>query len=352
MSTLVHLLDDVAFGGVTRFVEALTARLGTNVQQMCRSVQPLTERPPRLDHDIVVVHFTASWRKLPYLIGLRALRGSRPIVIMEHSYTDAYERHFVTRPRRFRVMLRIAYGLADRVVAVSYAQGAWMRRARLLTASKLVVIPPFTDCGALTDVALPVSNTAPLRLGAYGRYCQIKGFDTLIAAMRQVGPDVATLDLRGFGPDAEALGVQAAEMPHVTIGGKVDDLVHYLKGIDAVVVPSRQESFGQVALEARLAGRPVIVTNVGGLPEQVEPAHGVVVPANDPGALAEAIEALAETKRRGQLPAMSASARQSAAEHFLTSSTRWLTLIQDLLIQDLAKPANRPIAGTMASARA
>jgi glycosyltransferase involved in cell wall biosynthesis len=56
-----------------------------------------------------------------------------------------------------------------------------------------------------------------------------------------------------------------------------------------VVIPSRQEPFGLVALEAMAMGKPVVATHVGGLPEVLEGADAVLVKPDDPTALAKAV---------------------------------------------------------------
>jgi glycosyltransferase involved in cell wall biosynthesis len=86
-----------------------------------------------------------------------------------------------------------------------------------------------------------------------------------------------------------------------------------------VVVPSRGEGFGLVALEAAERGRPAIVSDVGGLPEIV--AHdrtGLVVPVGDEHALADAIVALARDPDR--VRAMGAAARERAVGEFSARS--------------------------------
>lgn len=330
MSTLLHILDDAGLGGVTRFLDALERRLMPDIRQARMIVNPLKDLLPALDADLVVIHFTMSWSKLPYLLALRARRGKRPIVLIEHSYTAAFERLHVRTPKRFRTMLRLAYALVDRVVAVSYGQAAWMRRARLLHAEKLTVIAPFTDCETLSVLPPPAAHSGPLRLGAYGRFCGQKDFPNLIAAMQLVDPLVATLTIRGFGPDADALHSCIRELPHVEVGDKLDNLHQFLASVDAIVVPSAYEPFGQVALEARLAARPLIVTDVDGLPEQVEPAAGLIVPPGDPAALAAAIVQLAAQRTAGNYRAMAWAARASAMDHVTTSTHRWHDLVAHL----------------------
>jgi glycosyltransferase involved in cell wall biosynthesis len=63
--------------------------------------------------------------------------------------------------------------------------------------------------------------------------------------------------------------------------------------LDIYVALSRQESFGVAVIEAGAAGRPVVVSNVGGLPEVVRDGEtGFIVPPNDPDAAADALERL------------------------------------------------------------
>jgi glycosyltransferase involved in cell wall biosynthesis len=57
-----------------------------------------------------------------------------------------------------------------------------------------------------------------------------------------------------------------------------------------VLVPSRLEPFGNVAVEAQLAGKPVVASDVQGLPEIVQDGlTGLLVPPDDPAALAAAV---------------------------------------------------------------
>jgi rhamnosyl/mannosyltransferase len=133
---------------------------------------------------------------------------------------------------------------------------------------------------------------------AVGRLVGYKGFDVLIAAMKQVD---ARLVLVGAGPmgdvlrrRAEALGVQ----DRVFFTGEVK--TNYLKACyracDVFVLPSvaRNESFGIVQLEAMASGKPVVSTNVdSGVPYVNKHGHtGTVVPPGDAKALAAAIQHL------------------------------------------------------------
>ena len=73
--------------------------------------------------------------------------------------------------------------------------------------------------------------------------------------------------------------------------------------------PSLIEPLGQALLEGMAAGRSVVATRIGGPPEFVPPAAGVLVDPLDVGALADAL------RQAAGLPCPNAAAREAAAEH-------------------------------------
>jgi len=113
---------------------------------------------------------------------------------------------------------------------------------------------------------------------AIGRRVPQKGFDVLLAAL----PPGVHLRVVGEGPYAPA-------HPQVTWLGRRDDVPALLAEADALVVPSRWEGFGLVALEGMAAGVPVVVSDVDGLGELVGEA-GLRVPPGDAVALRAALE--------------------------------------------------------------
>ena len=156
----------------------------------------------------------------------------------------------------------------------------------------------------------------------YGRYAAQKGFDVLIEAMRAVPAELATLRLVGLGPDEAALRAQAEGMAHVRVEGPVDGPGAWLADVDAVAIPSRFEPFGTVALEARAAGRPIIVSGVDGLVDQAV-APELMVPPENPAALARAIIWLARQK----LKPLGQAARDAVANAETTTITAWNQLL-------------------------
>lgn len=146
-----------------------------------------------------------------------------------------------------------------------------------------------------------------------GRLIREKGFDVLVAAMPALRERVpgARLRIAGDGPELDPLRAQVerlglgdcVELP----GWVAPDEIHTLfEGASLVAVPSRwREPFCIVALQAMLAARAVVASDVGGVPEVVAAGEtGELVPMEDPGALAAAIAARlaepAETARMGE----------------------------------------------------
>lgn len=321
MTAITHIVDDTALGGVMRMLDTMSTRMAPGIRHRIVKVSKRQILLPRLE-GVVLVHLTAGWAKLPLLGALRVACTRRPIILVEHTYTAAFERLHVPNRERFRRMLSLTYRLFDGIVSVSQGQADWILSSGLTSAPKLHVIPSIADCDAF--FALPaVRREGPLRLGAYGRYVDQKGFDVLIEAVRRLPPDMVSLTIAGTGPEEDRLRAAAAGAGNIEIGCVISDPAAWMADIDVIAVPSRYEAFGLVALEARAAGRPVIASAVDGLIEQVSPAAGLLVPSDDPAALAAAIVRM----RAADICKLGRSARQSAVGHMAASLAAWENLI-------------------------
>jgi len=271
MVRVAHINDDPKLGGVTRWLDVILRQLDPAFVHDIQVRAPKSEVPPRLNADIIVLHFPPSWATLPWREGLRRRNPQARIIQVEHSYTRGFEALHVSEMTRFRLLLRLAYRQVDRVVAVSAGQRDWLLEVSGLAPRRVVLIHPFTDLSALRRLPPPVRQPGPLRLCGYGRFSAQKGFDYLIDAMKLVSPEVATLRLVGLGEEEAALRAQAAGLPHVRIEGPVPGPENLFGEIDAVAMPSRFEAFGIVAAETRAAARPLIAALVDGLPGHVLP---------------------------------------------------------------------------------
>jgi glycosyltransferase involved in cell wall biosynthesis len=168
------------------------------------------------------------------------------------------------------------------------------------------VIPNWVDTGKLNYC--PHALHHPVTIGLLGQISPHKGHDDAIDALRRLGAGFR-LVIAGKG--------EAGYLDHLrkkSVGLLVDflgftEVPQFFSMIDILAVPSWEEPFGIVLLEAMASGVPVIATNRGGPTEIIRSAlHGVLVPARDPGALASAIQSLAEDDGRRRL--ISKSARE------------------------------------------
>lgn len=325
---VAHLLDDFALGGV---VKGLNIYDEPELLQIAAStvipVNPDRALAPRVQADLIVTHFPPRWSALPFLWSLRMRNPGARLIHVEHSYTRCWETLKVGARSRFRWMLRLAFAVFDKVVSVSSAQGEWLRTAAQLKGTKLIVIPPWSAPRGLETV--PPSDwhgERPLRIGSYGRFAEAKGFERLITSFRSLDPARFQLLIGGFGENEAKLLALAAECPNIHFTGQVNDLAGFLSLCDVVAVPSIWEAYGQVGMEARLAGRSILVSGVDGLAEQAE-FGGRIVDFHEPTALAATLASLdGET-----LAALNNAARASAAGLGRERISAWARLMTSSL---------------------
>lgn len=167
------------------------------------------------------------------------------------------------------------------------------------------------DPARLTHVLNGVDPLEPVRppggpvpvVGALGRLTAQKGFDVLLEAVRLlVGRGVPLqVVLGGEGRERTALERQADGLP-VRFAGFQNGPRALLAGVDVFCLPSRVEALPLVLVEAVSAGLPAVATDVGDVRRALD-GVAVVVPPQDAGALADALERLlgdpAERAARG-----------------------------------------------------
>ena len=131
------------------------------------------------------------------------------------------------------------------------------------------VIGQARNVDTLKQMPTVCRSDGPLRIGAFGRFHEQKGFDLLIRAMERVSPGTAQLQLAGDGPQRAALEDAASGFDHIVITDPFACPREFLQSVDVVAIPSRWEAFGLVGAEARAAGRPIIAADVDGLRQQI-----------------------------------------------------------------------------------
>ena len=244
--------------------------------------------------------------------------------------TLACRRWWTDMPRRsHRVANRLSYRFADRVLVNSDSVGKLVESEEGVAHLKVAVIPNFVDERAFDSPdAQWLSETRrrfglteeTIALGCVANLLPLKDHRTLLAAvadLRARRPGLRLI-LVGDGPCRADLEHQVQELglfEHVVFAGRMphEPSPHYL--FDISVLTSRSEGFPNSIVEAMAAGRPIVATAVGGVPDTVvDGASGYLVPPGDASRLVQALEDLIRDPVKRS--AFGAAARSAALARF------------------------------------
>lgn len=262
-------------------------------------------------HDRYANIFAAPWARL----------ARTPAIITSKRWGNISRVHGVGN--------RVAYRLAHRVLGNSNAVGASLSTQDGVAPSRVVVIPNFVDDHAFVapSDAWMASMRAELALapdalvvGIVANLRAIKDHATLLRAIAEIAPQFPSLALViiGAGDQREPLAALAESLQLSNVvrfaGNRPNQPnPHFL--FDVSVLTSTSEGFPNSIVEAMAAGRPVVATEVGGVPDAVTDGRtGLLVPARDSAALARALASvLADAPRR---EAMGLAGRERARADF------------------------------------
>jgi glycosyltransferase involved in cell wall biosynthesis len=130
----------------------------------------------------------------------------------------------------------------------------------------------------------------------------------------------------GDGPERDRLREQVEKLGighRVTWHGAVDTAASLIAAFDTFVLSSRTEGTPIALFEAMDAGVPVVATRVGGVPDVVTAAHALLVPPENPGMIAQALEEIA--RGRSAATQRSAFARERLLHAF--SAATWVAAV-------------------------
>jgi glycosyltransferase involved in cell wall biosynthesis len=168
-------------------------------------------------------------------------------------------------------------------------------------------------------------------LGTVAHLFPRKGYDVMLQALPRIIQDIAAVHyvIVGSGEDSyerqlKTLAARLGITDHVHFVGFQEDVTPFLSALSLYVHPARMEGFGIAVVEALAAGKAVVATKVGGLPEVVEHGRtGLLVAGDHPEELGTAILSLLHDDARRK--AMGERAAQAARERFdLTASVAGL----------------------------
>jgi len=274
-----------------------------NAPRLRRAAREVAGHLRRVDADVLCCN---GYK--PDVIGWRAARlADVPVIAVSHGWTAA-----TLKVRINETLDRLVMRWMDRVVCVSAAQAARVRRAGVNPA-RIVVIRNAIDMGPFErpDPSYRARMQAwfcrprTRLIAAAGRLSPEKGFDQLIAAAALAAKQdpEAGFVLFGDGPLRETLArrIDASGLAGTfVLAGFRTDVERFLLCCDLVVLSSWTEGLPVIVLEALAAGVPVVATAVGGTPEVVrDGVNGYLVPPGNPAAMVRGIrDALGDELRR------------------------------------------------------
>jgi len=217
----------------------------------------------------------------------------RPWIGFAHGYIDDNSKN-----RFYNRIDRLALRRADRVVAVSNSMKALLTQHGV-AAHKIRVVHNAVD----PNDTVPKTSGKEIRLrydltsdqkviGVIDRLNPEKKQLIFLRALEKTArsfPGVKALII-GDGQDRallEGFCREKALSDRVVFLGYQEKVADYYQVLDLLVLPSLSEGLPNTVLEAMSFGVPVLATAVGGVPEIIQNGNGMMVPPNDPGALAE-----------------------------------------------------------------
>lgn len=348
---VLQLIPLLALGGLETVALRLTLELAERVDRVAvagRTGLPDSHGAPAIEGPLrdagIPVYHLASTKPRPHVL-FRAgvalapvLRGERPDVIHAHNpsagATAAIARQLANRPEigivttyhgvapeRLGLATRAMALASDVVVGVSPAattalRAAGLRPERSATILNAVDVEPQRPRSAIR-AELGIPDDAEIVV-TVGRYAPEKNQALLLDALALLAPTrpnvyaliVGHGILEGDLRDRVAhLGLERA---HIT--GPRFDAIDVMAACDVFALSSDSEGFPLALLEAMSVGLPVVTTDVGGVRDAVaDGVNGLVVPARDAQALADALTALLDHPGRGA--ELGAAAKRFVAEH-------------------------------------
>lgn len=274
-------------------VIALNKREGNDINMLVRLYRLLRERRPDIVH-------TRNLATLECQL-VATLAGARARVHGEHG-RDIYD--LDGSNRKYRLLRRLMRPFIKRYIAVSADLAGWLRDAIGINPARLSQIYNGVDSARFAPPAAPSRAILPagfatvddIVIGSVGRFAPVKGYihlaEAFVDLVRRHPSAALKLVLIGDGSEraaCEAVVARAGLSDRVWFAGDRSDVPVLMRAFDLFVLPSLGEGISNTILEAMATGLPIVATNVGGNPELVSKDNGILVPAADSGALANAL---------------------------------------------------------------
>ncbi len=225
-----------------------------------------------------------------------SLRWKIPYFITDH-WTGYLFGNFKGKPLVYRWLSRY---LIRHAAAVSLVSASLVQAFRQLSLKNkdIRIIPNIVD---FPEVKKPERKPGPIRILSVADLADTnKNISGVLLVLDQLAEELPDFEysIVGGGPDEEALKSLALSLRNlrkrVHFQGRVpnSEVFGILEAADFLIVNSRVETFSVITAEAIALGVPVIATISGGPEFIIRPESGILIPANDSAALAEAIRSM------------------------------------------------------------
>lgn len=245
--------------------------------------------------DVALIHIhmssrASTWRKFMFVV--LAVAFTTPFVVHMHggNYVDFYNKEC---GRFGRSLIRWVLHRAAHVIVLS---AGWQDQIRRIEPrARTLVIHNFVPLPTTAAMEHAMDSTEPASLLFLGRLTREKGAFDLVRAAGKLNFDFRLIMGGGGDPGplyalADSLGIKDKVAFPGWISG--NDKARALSEAEIFVLPSHFEGVPVAILEAMAWGVPIVATGVGGIPEVVGPAEGVLVLVGDVDALAAALNGL------------------------------------------------------------
>ncbi len=330
---VIHLVEELTIGGLEKVLASIVLNLNKkkfNVSVWClREGGYFADKLVKEGIDVKILHIYTSRNPLSIyklyrllkihqfdiihthaysagIIGrISAFLAGVPVIISHnHSIYDFYNRYY-------HLVEWILSLITDRVICISEEVNRFTNETQRINSRKLITIHNGIDddCAVIENRGSDLKNELGISLnhsviGTIAHLEEHKGHKYLLEAaslLLSSKRDISFLFV-GEGTLKEKLKKLCVDLKienNIIFVGERSDISEILFSIDIFVLPSLREGLGLAILEAMACGKPVIATNVGGIPEIVKDGvSGILVPPKDPKSLYRAMSDLLDDREK------------------------------------------------------
>jgi polysaccharide biosynthesis protein PelF len=268
---------------------------------------------------------------VPFLLTEHGVYYRERLLALGRNRTNSPYRVFLSN--FYAAVVAMAYSRADLVSPVARFNATWEIELGV-EADKIHPMPNGVDPEHFPLTRPAGSGNAPLTLVSVARLERLKDIHTLLRAFALVRDRIPGVTLQIHGPETDvdyarscyALAEQLDLGSSCVFRGPTPDVGQALNEGDIAVLSSISEGFPFAAVEALMAGRPMVATEVGGVPEVIMAPYGRLVPPGRPLELADGICDMAAD--RGGLARLGTLGRKAMLESYtldvFLDGYRWL----------------------------